>query len=89
MESIVYENDKFVLRCDCYTNVLTKSKSITYKITPKGDFFHMNLKVLGKKIIAEFPNGLSFCGKDKKIWIEAINDADNFIKHATAYIKDA
>ena len=49
----------------------------------------MNLKVLGKKIIAEFPNGLSFCGKDKKIWIEAINDADDFIKHATAYIKDA
>lgn len=86
MITVEYEDEKFILEKKTYMNVLTKKEVKTYTIKPKGDFFHMQMKVLGSKIVANFPEGLSFCGKNVELWMTALIDADNFIKKATPFI---
>lgn len=81
-----YENENFMLQKDSHINPLTKSEVVRYQIKAKTDLFHMNLTVLGNKIVASFPEGLTFDGNMKKIWIDAIENAEAFIKEASPYI---
>ena len=81
-----YENDNFLLQKDIHINPLTKSEVVSYQIKAKGDAFHMNLSVLGNKIVASFPDGLTFDGNGKKMWTDAIDKAERFIKEASPYI---
>ena len=86
MNVIVYENDKFIMERKEHVNPITKSIIVNYEISPKYDLFHMNMKVLGNKIVAVFPEGLSFDGSRKDLWIQAVNDSEEFIKEAMPYI---
>lgn len=86
MNVIVYENDKFIMERKEHVNPITKSIIVNYEISPKYDLFHMNMKVLGNKIIAVFSEGLSFDESKKDLWIQAVNDSEKFIKEATPYI---
>lgn len=48
--------------------------------------YYSYVKVLGNKIVAVFPEGLSFDGSRKDLWIQAVNDSEEFIKEAMPYI---
>lgn len=88
MKKMIFEDENYKLILNYFCNPITKEDVKEYKVIPKKNTIYMLFSVLNGKFFARFPEGLSFTGKYRDLWLQAIIDADSFIKAAESIVEE-
>lgn len=82
MKQMVFQDENYALFLESFCSPITKRTICQYKVIPQKDTIFMLIEVIEGRFFARFPEGLSFTGKDGDLWVQAIRNAESFIKQA-------